>query len=460
MAVSDFAKARAEIEQREAALKNENALRQQLAQYRRMNLSFLILSFVLVSFGLIMLFSASLSSAYADAGDPLYYVRRQFIFTLAGLLAMLGIGQFLDVRLLNNFSFMLIAYVLTTLLLAAVMFAGTEGEYGAVRWLKLGPITFQPSEFAKISVIYCLSSYFSFVRKMRAGGIWVLSDKVKDQRLEARLMITYPALALGLWLVLIVFQPHLSGAVIVFLLSLSIFFVARISLKIWLSGLLQLLPWFLICVLLLVIAVPLIRDGQSFFDFIGEKFQHVSQRFDTFNKPDEASADQIHQVKQSRYALGSGGLTGKGLGMGLQKSGFLPMVYNDYILSSIGEELGFIGTSAILFLFMAYFLVGAGIALNATGIFAPLLSWGAIFLISLQALLNIAVAAEIIPSTGISLPFFSYGGSANFFFLIAVGMILSVSRCAQREDPVLRQLLKRRGPQVRSDKSKSAAEFK
>lgn len=444
MAVSDFQKAREEIALREAKEKRSERhfLMSEVQNFGRMHAGFLIMTFVLVSYGLIMLFSASISSGYAEAGDPLFYVRKQFGFTILGLAALFIIAGITPIRFYNNFTFMAGTYLVTTALLLLVMIMGTEGDFGAVRWLRLGPIKFQPSEVCKITSIYCMASYFSFVRKMQRQGVWVSEDPKRQLIIDGRVYILIPAIAMGVWLMLVLMQPHLSGAIIIFIITGSLFLVADIPWKVWVSGLIQLLPILLVFALIFILIFPVLKHGQSFFEFAADKFSHVTQRISTFQNPDEASSDQIHQVKQSRYALGSGGLTGKGLGMGQQKSGFLPMVYNDYILPAIGEELGFFGSVSVLALFVIYFLMGTSIALNASGLFSAMMAWGCTFLITMQAMLNMAVAAEVIPATGISLPFFSYGGTANIFFLIAAGFILCVSRSGQRMDKELKELLK------------------
>jgi cell division protein FtsW len=167
-------------------------------------------------------------------------------------------------------------------------------------------------------------------------------------------------------------------------------------------------------------------------DSLKSNFRHVTERIDTFLHPESASSDDTYQIDQSIIAIGSGGLTGLGLGAGRQKYNYLPEAHNDFVFAIIGEELGFVGTTAVLLLFVLFMLIGVSITARASDSFAAILAGGYTMLISIQAFLNIAVATRTIPATGISLPFFSYGGSSNFFFLIAIGLILSVSRTGQR----------------------------
>lgn len=445
MAVSDLNKARQlkeeQVAHQAARLQSKKQITKDIDTYGRIDLPLLFVFLVLLCFGLIMLFSASLSSAYADQGDPLYYVRRQLIFTgLGGVLVFIFLR--FPIRFFNRFFLTIIVYTVCTLAMLAVMFAGVQGDYGAVRWLDIFGVQFQPSEMCKVGAIFCLATYFPIVPGLRSLPLFHHPQDAKKQlKADAFLYITFPALAMGLWLVLIFIQPHLSGTLIVGAIVFALFLLAKIPGRIWVRGLMQLLPIILVFILLFALTYPLFNQGESFVSFITQRFAHVFSRLDTFSNPEEASSDSIHQIQQARYALGSGGLTGQGLGMGRQKSGFLPMVYNDFILPAVGEELGFLGSLSVLLLFVAFFLLGTRISLNAVNKYSAMLAFGSTLLITLQALLNIAVASEVIPTTGVSLPFFSYGGTAHIFMMLAVGFVLSVSKTGQRADPELLQII-------------------
>lgn len=445
MAVSDLNKARKyklqQEESRKMRRQHKRYYQIEVERYGRMDTAMLILTVLLVCYGLIMLFSTSMSSGYAEYGNPLYFVGRQLLTTVVGFVAVFVIGYVIPVRHFHKYKFAILAYGIITVTLALVSVMGSEGVYGGVRWISIGGFRFQPSEPAKVAAIYCLATHFSTWRSLIRKGRFSKYPPVKRKHLEAFFMITLPALCMGLWMILIAIQPHLSGFIIMFILCLVMFLAAGAPWRMWLTALTQLIPIMLVMALLVVMIFPLLKDGQSFFEYLETNFQHVSTRLELYENPDEASEDAIRQIRQSRFALGSGGLFGKGLGMGQQKSGFLPMVYNDYILPAIGEELGFVGTLSVTVLFFLYFILGMRITLKASSLFAGLLSWGCTFLITIQAFFNIAVASEVIPSTGISLPFFSYGGSANIFFLIAAGFVLGVSKSGQKPDPELRQIL-------------------
>lgn len=453
MAVSDLNKARAVKEWREEertiALHNKRLLMTEVENYGRVDTPLLILTLLLICYGLIMLFSVSMSAAYAEYNDPLYYFMRQFRFSVFGFILMFIVARFIPVRRFNQVPILLGVYGFVTMLLLAVFVMGKEGDFGGMRWLELGPIQFQPSEVAKLGIIFCLSSYYALIRKMQRKGKWVVKDEKQQLMIDGRLYILLPAGATGAWMLLIGMQPHLSGLIITFLLTLALMIAAGIPWRVWLNGLIQFLPILLVLVLLLVLLFPSMK-GQSFIEFLEEKFAHVKTRLEIYSNPEGVDDDTIFQVRQARYALGSGGWTGKGIGMGQQKAGFLPMVYNDYILPAIGEELGFLGTASVLILFLAYFYLGLRVALNASSIFNAMITFGSTFLITIQAFLNVAVASEVIPSTGVSLPFFSYGGTANLFFMLAASLVLNVSRSGQRADPELEKIFRKRRSRMRA----------
>lgn len=417
------------------AAQEEKGRARPLREMRRglgpMNIWLLALIILLIAYGLVMLFSASISAAYAEHGNPMYFVIRQFRFTLLGLAAMFLIAKLTPIQFYHHRLFVLLAYGVTTLLLLWVAIRGITGDFGAQRWISIAGLLFQPSELVKVSAVYCLAAYQSLLRNAQAKGAYRYPDAKTQLKKDGWLYIIFPGSLMLFQIFLIALQPHLSGAIIVSFLVLMVFLAARIPWRIWKSALLQLLPYLILLVLLLVLVLAFGQAEDSPFASVMDKFSHVQNRLTVFLRPEDASSDQKHQVLQSRLALGAGGFAGKGLGMSRQKSGFLPMVYNDYILPAIGEELGYVGTASITLLFSCFLLLGSFIALRAKTYFASLMAWGYTVLICLQAFLNIAVAAELIPATGISLPFFSYGGTSTIFFLVASGFILAVSRADQ-----------------------------
>ena len=396
---------------------------------KRMHAGLLIITLIMVCFGLVMLFSASMSDGYASqSGNSMYYVIKQAGITAVGLILALILALILPVSFFDHAWMALLLYIMTTGLLVYVKLFGVVMN-GARRWVNLG-IRFQPSELAKLSLIFCFAAWCSFLRRRRKAGKLRFRTPLRQFLADGWLDILLPGLALLVWIGLVLWQPHLSGAIILTFIAGVVFLTAGISLRSWISGLLQLAAIVVVMALVISAALPLLPENSLKASITGN-FAHVGDRIDTFLNPEDAEADDVYQVTQSLIAIGSGGLTGIGLGEGRQKYNYLPEAHNDYVFAIIGEELGFLGTIAVLLLFMMFMLIGSAITRKASNTFAAVLAGGYTMLISVQAFLNIGVATRTIPATGISLPFFSYGGTSNLFFLIAIGFILAVSRTGQ-----------------------------
>ncbi|HZJ68775.1 MAG TPA: FtsW/RodA/SpoVE family cell cycle protein, partial [Candidatus Eisenbacteria bacterium] len=400
----------------------------EISKYRRIDAPYLIVTLILVSFGLIMLFSASMSTSFATQGDnSKHYFIRQIGFSAIGLSIGLVIANFVDIQFFRKRIFYKIAYVVTSLLLLLVFAMGKE-QLGATRWLSIAGIGFQPSELAKFMAVFVLAGYFSEMQSLELKAKYRNKSKSQQFWYEGRVKFLYPVILVGIWFFLILIQPHLSGAIIFAMICLAVFLAARIPWRSWLSGLIQLLPVLLVLILISTLLFPLIRDGQSLPDFVISKFAHSAERIETFEDDSAVSADQSYQTRQAEITMGSGGLTGVGLGQGRQKYNYLPQIHNDYIFPAIAEELGYIGTMTVMILFAIQFILGVKITLKTSSLFACLISWGYVFLIIIQVILNVGVATKVIPATGITLPFFSYGGTSNIIFLVEVGMILCISK--------------------------------
>ncbi|NLZ71611.1 MAG: FtsW/RodA/SpoVE family cell cycle protein [Clostridiaceae bacterium] len=422
----------------------------EMATFRRIDYPLFLISLVLICFGLIILFSASMSTSFATQRDNTkYYFVRQTIFSSIGLMIAISIANFVPIKFFQRKAFYKLIYFITTIALAAVLLFGSN-QMGAQRWITIFGIQFQPSEIAKFVAVYFLAGYFSEIRKNRIIGKYRAKDSHQQFWLDGRILVLYPALLMGLWLFLIVLQPHLSGALIFGAICFMVFVAARIPWKAWLSGILQLIPIIVALLLIVAIVFPLFKDGQTLFDFVNERFAHSKQRIETFSDEDEVSEDQSYQTRQAEITMGTGGLTGVGLGKGKQKYNYLPQIYNDYIFPAIAEELGYIGTMTVLILFVIQFILGVRIAIKANNLFSGLIAWGYSFLIILQVILNVGVSVKIIPTTGITLPFFSYGGTSNIIFIIEIGMILCVSKSGQLENKTLKKSFDRQGDQNKS----------
>ena len=354
------------------------------------DLPFLLLTVILVVIGVIMLFSASYASAYADPDihNSAYYFVRQGIFAVAGLGAMWFISR-INYQAFRFFSFFVLAGSVFLLFLVPII--GTE-ENGARRWINLGFASFQPSELAKVGVVMAFAAMMS---------IW------RDRMRSFRYGVAPYLLIMGLIAFLLYLEPHLSATIIVLMTGAVMMLLGGTGKK-WLIA--------LALVGAGLLAVYLLTKGYS------------GDRIKAWLHPEEFAADEGYQVIQSRYAIGSGGLTGLGFGRSRQKYLYLPEEHNDYIFAIVCEELGFIGATVIVLLFALLVLRGYWISMHARDRFGALLSAGLVTLIGLQVLLNIGVVTNLLPSTGISLPFFSYGGTALLVNLAEIGMILSVSR--------------------------------
>ena len=371
------------------------------------DLPFLFLTVLLVVIGVIMLFSASYASAYADPDiqNSSYYFVRQGGFALAGIAAMWFISR-INYQAFRFFSFFVLAG--SILLLAMVPVIGME-ENGAKRWIRLFGINFQPSELAKVGVVMIFATLMS---------VW------RDRMHTFRYGVAPYLGILAVIALLLYIERHLSATLIIFMTGAVMMLLGGTS-KRWLIG--------LAIVAVGLIAVYLLTRG------------YTGDRIKAWLHPEEFASDEGYQVIQSRYAIGSGGLTGLGFGKSRQKYLYLPEEHNDYIFAIVCEELGFIGATLIIVLFALLVIRGYWISMHAHDRFGALLSAGLVTLIGLQVLLNIGVVTNLLPSTGISLPFFSYGGTALLVNLAEMGMVLSVSR-QNSNRMVIRRRVGRREP--------------
>ena len=408
-----------------------NAPLQIVAPYR-LSMPMLLITVFLICFGLVMLFSASMATGYTAAEDPLFYVLNQSKYTLLGI-AMVAIISLIPVRAYDRIPFVAGAYLVTLALVIYTMFKG-DVLGGARRWIMIGKQSFQPSEFAKIALIFCIAGYRSFILRLRRKGHLVCKTPRGQSYMNAIFDIVLPVGLVMLCLIFVFLQPHMSFFVIMLVLLFICLLVSKIPLKSWIDGGLMLL-------LLALIGGNIFMGVTSFEqkDKLLGNYEHVLTRlniFSTMTSEDEegteaeekASDNDVFQSRQSQIAIGSGGLLGVGFGSSRQKYQYLPEAHNDYVFAIACEELGFVGGVLIILLFFLFFIGGISVAFRARNDFTRIMCIGYTCLITIQAYFNIAVAVGVIPPTGITLPFFSYGGTANLFFLIAVGIILAISR--------------------------------
>ena len=367
-----------------------------LAGKGSMDIPFLLLTLLLTGIGLMMLFSASFPSAYYETGSAGYYFKRQAIFAAAGIVAMLVVGRF-NYQRWRGAAKILMVLAIFLLLLVIIPGVGIT-KNNATRWLGIdGVLTFQPSEIAKLAVIV----YF-------ADSISKKKERMRDLR--------EGVLPYGVWLaviaVLMLLEPHLSGTILI--VGTGAIMMAVGGMPAWLIGAgvggVAAAAWGFVA----LVDAGIISYGAS--------------RINMWHDPWLDSSDDGYQMVQSLIAIGSGGLLGTGLGKGRQKFLYLPEESNDFIFSTVCEELGLIGASLILLVFALMLLRGFWIALHARDRFGTLLVVGVMSHLGLQVFLNVAVVTGLVPATGISLPFFSYGGTALMLQLVEIGLVLSVSR--------------------------------
>ncbi len=384
---------------------------------------------VMLCYGLLMLFSASMNQAWYENDNSLYFLGRQVVFSIMGILAAYFVSRFSLGRLKRR-QFCLLAYAFVLLLLILVLTPVGIRNYGHARWLPLLPkVTFQPTEIAKIVLVYVGAYYYSQLPRLRQTRTY--RGYSPSGQLLRPLFFDFglPLAALGLWILLIARQSHLSAALLLCLLFLAILSVAKIPKRSWI--LMLMIAAVLVLILLLIWiffgeAIKAHANGQG---ALGKAISRIA----IFIDGDSVSRDDRYQSDQALIAIGSGGFWGRGLGSSIQKNNYLPEAHNDYIFSVICEEFGFIGAFFVLLLFASFCFLGFQIARRVEGIYYRMLAVGYTSLITLQALLSMAVNLKIFIPTGISLPFFSYGGSSNIFFLVSVGLLLNVVRHGQSE---------------------------
>ncbi|MBN1891650.1 MAG: FtsW/RodA/SpoVE family cell cycle protein [Clostridiales bacterium] len=415
--------------------KRKNAVVEIQSPYR-MNIPLLLLTFILICFGMIMLFSASMSHGYAMEQNPLYYVINQAQWTIVGI-GVVMVLLFIPIRVFDHWPFLMVAYVMS-LALAVLTWKFGAVYGGSRRWLEIGGRTFQSSEFVKVAIVFCIASYRSLIVRLRKSDKLICRNPKIQGLFDGFIDIALPVLAILVCLAFVAMQPHMSFFFILVAISAVCFLVSGIKLKSWFFG-----GVIVLTVLGVLLSAFLIFAKSEDKEKLADNFSHVGKRLNIFttirsedtsddnemeSNAGETDENDIYQNRQSIIAIGSGGVSGVGFGNSRQKFMYLPEAHNDFVFAIACEELGFIGGLSVIALFWAFLCGGMSIAWSANGDFPRILAVGYTSLIVLQAFLNIGVAMGVIPPTGITLPFFSAGGSANLFFLVAVGLLLSVSR--------------------------------
>jgi cell division protein FtsW len=357
---------------------------------------------LILALGAQMVYSASVVIAHNEFGDETYFFTRQLTWIAVGTVGLI-VAASVDYHRWQKVSLLLLIVTVVALILVLVPGLGTV-QYGSSRWLKLGPLpSFQPSELAKVAVVIYMADWLARkgkrVSKFTTGSIPFL-------------------IILSVVAGLVVVEPDMGTAVIICAVAFSVFFVAGANLWHLVIGF---VPGGILTALLVTFAAP-----------------YRAERWAGFLDPLADPLGKGWQAMQTFIALGSGGLTGVGFGMSRQKAYFLPNAHTDSILAIIGEELGLIGTMAVIVLLMVIGWRGLLIALRAPDPYGRLLALGLTAKILWQAIINIGAVTSSLPYTGVTLPFVSFGGNSLCMTMIGIGLMLSVSRFAQATPAVNR----------------------
>lgn len=362
---------------------------------REIRLSITMLVTLFLCLGTIMIYSSSGVYAMHELGDKAYFLTRHLAFLLIGLVAALAVMA-IDYRNLRPWAKPLI--IISVILLVLVLVPGIgKASYGARRWFKIGMLSFQPSELAKLAMLIYMADFLAR-KETKVSQFWN--------------GFLPPILILGAMCLLIIKQPDLGNCVLMAAIVVVMLYVAGAKISHIASLGLAALPFLYV----LVVHVP-----------------YRWARIMAFLHPWEDSQGIGFQLTQSQIALGSGGLFGVGLGKSAQKLFYLPAAHTDFIFSIVGEELGLIGTLALIVLFVMFIWQGARLAKRVTDPFGHYLAIGIVGILGLQTVVNIGVSIGALPTKGLPLPFISYGGSALIFNMMAVGLLLNISRIQDQQ---------------------------
>jgi len=351
---------------------------------RMIDYPLLYIALLLSLIGVVMIFSASYYYAYYQFNDSYYFLKKQLIGLLLGIIVMYITSQ-LDYRIFKKLSILL--YVIGAISLILVLIPGIgKLVNNARRWIDIGPVQFQPSELAKYALVILLASYL---------------DESKFKIFVISILLS------GVYFALIYKEPNMSTSILILGITMLMLFAGGLNI--------------IYFVTIGVLSLPVL-----YYLTIKEKYR--VERIQALFNPWADPTDKGYQIIQSLYAIGSGGLFGMGLGQSRQKLLYIPEPHTDFIFSILSEELGFVGAVFVIVLFILFIWRGIVIALHARDRFGTLLAFGVTSIIATQAILNIAVVTASVPATGVPLPFITYGGSSILFHMFGVGVLLSISR--------------------------------
>ena len=357
----------------------------------KIDITFLSIVLILLTVGLVMLFSASYAYSLEYYNNSYRFISRQAIFAVVGVALMLIVSR-IDYHIWRKFAWGIFAVSILLLVILLILPPMVSGM-SVKRWFVVGPVNFQPSEIAKFAVILLFSS--------------LIAGNYKEMKKIG--FVAFLFVILIVTAVLIVAEPHLSATLLVLTIGVVLMIVGGLAKKFIVGG-------------AVVGAVGIVGF------MISGLISYVGDRLTYWRDPWSDATGKGFQTIQSLLAIGSGGILGRGIGQSRQKYLWVPEPHNDFIFSIVCEELGLIGAVAIIILFCLLIWRGFYVAMHAKDKFGSLLAIGLTFQVGLQAMLNIWVVTNTIPNTGISLPFFSYGGTSLLILLCEMGLVLSVSR--------------------------------
>lgn len=362
-----------------------------------MDLPFLFLVLTILVIGLVMMFSASYPNAYyLHGGNSLYFIKNQAIFAILGVIVMFAVSR-IDYHYFHKWAVPILGISFLLLFVVLLM----PAINGVHRWIQLGSFSFQASEITKFAIVLSFAHFINInFHRMNTFRYGILPYLI----------------ILGPTVILLALEPHISCCAIVVLLAAGMLFIGGVQLR-----------WF-------GMVLGGIASALIYLVVFTDKLTYANDRISGWLDPfSPGSGVDTWQTRQGLYAIGSGGLWGLGLGYSRQKYLYIPEPQNDFIFAVVCEELGFIGAVVILLLFAALVWRGMIISIRAKDKFGALLGIGLTAQVGLQVLLNIAVVTNTMPNTGISLPFFSYGGTSLLMLLAQMGIVLSISRTSRIE---------------------------
>ena len=370
------------------------------------SLSFFAYVMILLVLGLAMMASASYAWAYNDFNDGLYFAKKQAFYAGVGFVLMIVFMKMdyhnfkkINIAVFRNFNISGLFYIGVAVLLVLVLVMGNDegGSMGAKRWIDIGPIGFQPSEVAKLALI------IFFAYSMERDG--------KKMNTFATGIVKY-ALLLGLYVALIALEKHISGIILISTIAIAMVLCGGANLKQYLA-----------------LGISAAAAAVGYISWQAKvPGSYVEVRLKSWRDPFSDVLNDTWQTANSLIAIGSGGLFGLGLGNSRQKYLYLPETKNDFVFPIVCEEVGFVGALAIIIVFFLLIIEGYSIAIRCKDRFGMLIAVGITTQIGIQTVLNLAVVSNLVPNTGISLPFFSYGGTALVMQLVEMGIMLNISQ--------------------------------